>query len=148
VNVLGAIKTTGATAELESTGLVLALYRHHFGTLPVAVVGAPKPLDVAAAWTNADRQELTVAVVNPTTHERRLSLQAKDASLFGAGRRFVVTGAGPLAHNEPGRPRGVEVSETSVAGAGAPVEVPPLSVALFVFPVETPTSGAAALPPR
>jgi len=51
VNVIGAIKTTPTAAEMESTGLALALYRRHFGTLPVKVDGAPAPLDVAAAWT-------------------------------------------------------------------------------------------------
>ena len=32
VNVIGAIKTTATEAELETTGLVLELYRQHFGT--------------------------------------------------------------------------------------------------------------------
>ena len=40
VNVIGAIKTTKTAAELETTGLVLALYRRRFGTLPVRVSGS------------------------------------------------------------------------------------------------------------
>ena len=39
VNVIGAIKTTATAAEMEATGLALALYRRHFGTLPVKVEG-------------------------------------------------------------------------------------------------------------
>ena len=36
VNVLGCIKTSKTAAALDTTGLVLMLYRKHFGTLPVA----------------------------------------------------------------------------------------------------------------
>ena len=41
VNVIGAIKTTKTEAVLDSTGVILALYRHQFGPLPVTVGGAP-----------------------------------------------------------------------------------------------------------
>ena len=34
VNVIGAIKTNKTAAEMETTGLALALYRRHFGVLP------------------------------------------------------------------------------------------------------------------
>jgi hypothetical protein len=54
-------------------------------------------------------------------------------TLAGPGRRFVLTGAGPLAHNEPGRPRGVDVVETAVSNVADPLEVPAYGVALFVF---------------
>ena len=37
VNVIGAVKTTKTRAELEPTGLALALYRRRFGTVPVTV---------------------------------------------------------------------------------------------------------------
>jgi len=131
VNVIGAIKTTATEAELEPTGLVLALYRRQFGTLPVAVREQPAPLDVAAAWT-ADRTALTVAVVNPTTAPRALRLDAVGARLGRRGQRFVLTGSGPLAHNAPGRPRGVTVQE-STCSAEEPLSVPPLSVTLWVL---------------
>ena len=65
VNVMGAIKTTATEAELETTGLVLKLYRHHFGTTPVEVSGSYEPLDIAAAWTE-DGTGITLGVVNPT----------------------------------------------------------------------------------
>jgi len=134
VNVIGAIKTTATAAEMEATGLALALYRAHFGTLPVKVEGAPPPLDVAAAWT-ADRSALTVAVVNPTAEPRRLKLDLTGVTITGAARRFLLTGPGPRAHNAPGRPRQVTVAETSLAEGGDTLEAPPLSVVLHVLPV-------------
>jgi alpha-N-arabinofuranosidase len=134
VNVIGAIKTTATAAEMESTGLALALYRGHFGTLPVKVEGAPAPLDVAAAWTT-DRSALTVAVVNPTAEARRVKLDLAGAAVSGRARRFVLTGPDRFSHNAPGRPRGVSVTETSLSQGGDTVESPPLSVVLHVLPV-------------
>jgi alpha-L-arabinofuranosidase len=134
VNVIGAIKTTATAAEMEATGLVLALYRRHFGTLPVKVDGAPAPLDVAAAWT-ADRSALTVAVVNPSSEPRRLKLDLTGAPVTGRARRFVLTGADRFSHNAPGRPRGVSVAETSLSQGGDTLDAPPLSVVLHVLPV-------------
>ncbi len=43
VNVIGAIKTTKTEAELETTGLVLKLYRERFGVTPVEVGAGPAP---------------------------------------------------------------------------------------------------------
>ncbi len=134
VNVIGAIKTTPTAAEMETTGLALALYRRHFGTLPVKVEGAPAPLDVAAAWT-ADRSALTVAVVNPTTEPHHLRLDVSGAAVAGRGRRIVLAGPDRLSHNAPGRPRGVTVTETALVQSGDVLDAPPLSVVLHVLPV-------------
>ncbi len=133
VNVIGAIKTTATAAEMEATGLVLALYRREFGTLPVAVRGAPAPLDVEAAWA-ADRSSLTVAVVNPTAEPRRVRLALEGAAITGAARRFVLTGPGARAYNAPGRPRQVTVSQATLAAGGDTLDAPPLSVVLHVLP--------------
>jgi alpha-N-arabinofuranosidase len=133
VNVIGAIKTTATAAEMEPTGLVLALYRRHFGSLPVKVAGAPLPLDVAAAWT-ADRSALTVAVVNPTAEPQRVALDLAGAAVSGRALRFVLTGADRWSHNAPERPRGVTVAETSLADGGTTLLAPPLSVVLHVLP--------------
>jgi alpha-N-arabinofuranosidase len=51
VNVIGAIKTSGTDAVFDTTGLVLKLYRHRFGSVPVAVTSSAGKLDVAAALT-------------------------------------------------------------------------------------------------
>ncbi len=133
VNVIGAIKTTATAAEMEPTGLALALYRHHFGTIPVKVSGAPAPLDVAAAWTR-DRSALTVAVVNPGAEARRVALDLAGAQVKGVARRFVLTGADRRSFNAPGRVRGVAVVETTVRDGGSTLEAPPLSVVLHVLP--------------
>ena len=79
VNVIGAIKTTKTAAAFDTTGLVLKLYRAHFGQVPVTITGAPAPLDVAAAWRD-DKSALTLAIVNPTTEPQALALQLKGAS--------------------------------------------------------------------
>jgi alpha-N-arabinofuranosidase len=138
VNVIGAIKTNNDAAELEPTGLVLSLYRHHFGTLPVGVRGCPKPLDISAAWTK-DGSALTIAVVNPDVKRTsRLRFRIAGMAAGRAGRRFLLTGADPTAGNVPGKPRGVTVQEDAIestigqAGQG-PVELPPLSVTLLVL---------------
>jgi alpha-N-arabinofuranosidase len=133
VNVIGAIKTSADAAELEPTGLVLSLYRHHFGTLPVAVRGALQPLDISAAWTS-DRRTLTVAVVNPSPERaRRLRLDVAGARIARGGRSFLLTGASPLASNAPGRARGVTIEETAAGEPGDPIDIPPLSVTLLVL---------------
>ena len=52
VNVIGAIKTSKTDAEMETTGLVLAAYRRHFGTLPLKLHrrrGTARRLDGAHA---------------------------------------------------------------------------------------------------
>jgi alpha-N-arabinofuranosidase len=133
VNVIGAIKTTKTAAEMETTGLVLSLYRRRFGTLPVEVSGVELPLDAVAAWS-ADRRELTVAIVNPTGETRRLALELRGARSTGPARLYTITGPHKLAHNAPGRPRAVDIRETTLAAVPAALEAPPLSVSLYVLP--------------
>jgi alpha-N-arabinofuranosidase len=132
VNVIGAIKTTATAAELEPTGLALALYRQHYGTLPVAVSGSPAPLDVVAAWTPG-RTALTVGIVNPDSAARPLRLQVAGARLTGRGRVYVLTGESALAHNAPGAPRGVDVTDDAAPRLDEPVVAPALSVTLLVL---------------
>jgi alpha-N-arabinofuranosidase len=134
VNVIGAIKTTQTHAEMEPTGLALALYRQRFGTVPVEIEGAPDDLDVVAAWTE-DRTALTVAVVNPTDAARQIALDVEGAEPTGQGMRFVLTGAEKWAHNAPGRARGVDVRRTSLGTGADRMAVPPLSVTLQVVRV-------------
>ena len=130
VNVIGAIKTTPTAAEMETTGLVLQLYRSRYGVTPVAVAGAPEPLDVTAALSE-DGRALTVAVVNPTDDRRPLRFQVKGGALTGSGQKWVITGEDKWAHNRPGEPRGVDIATEPVDGALDGVAVPPLSVTLY-----------------
>lgn len=138
VNVHGQIKTTATDAAFEATGLVLQLYRAHFGTLPVAVEGCAEPLDVVAAWSE-DGASLTLAVVNPTQEAYELAVTWEGAQPGGTGRTWRIHHADPMAYNEPGRPPQVVIEELEMGDAGA-LYVAPLSVNVY----EIPASSAAA----
>jgi alpha-N-arabinofuranosidase len=131
VNVIGALKTTKTDAALETTGLVLALYRRHFGTLPVAA-SAAAPLDVAAAWT-ADRKALTVAIVNPTLKKLDIPWKLSGAKLAGGGRRWQIAGEDPMAYNDPGKPPRVTIEEAAVSDTAERLPVAACSVTLFAL---------------
>jgi alpha-L-arabinofuranosidase len=134
VNVIGCIKTTKTEAAFDTTGQVLVLYRQHFGTLPVAAQ-ADAPLDVAAAFTT-DRKTLTIAVVNPTPEKLELPLKVAGAALADGGRRWQLTGDGPMAYNEPGKKPGVTVKESAVDGSADKLSLAPFSVTLYAFAVK------------
>jgi alpha-N-arabinofuranosidase len=140
VNVIGAIKTTKTAAAFDTTGLVLKLYRAHFGTVPVAVTGAPEPLDVAAAWTappagaSPNRRALVVSVINPTASEQALTLGLKGVSLPSNVRLWRIAGTDPRAYNEPGRPPVVVIQEIPAAPISAVLRVPPMSISLVEIP--------------
>ncbi len=102
VNVIGCIKTTKTAAVFDTTGVVLALYRKHFGTVPVAVMGTPEPLDVMACWLDDSREVLTLSIVNPTKRQMTLRLDAGKLRLPKTARFFLVGGLDPRACNVPG----------------------------------------------
>ncbi|HOW85684.1 MAG TPA: alpha-L-arabinofuranosidase C-terminal domain-containing protein [Candidatus Aminicenantes bacterium] len=131
VNVIGAIKTSKTAAVLDSTGVILALYRRHFGTIPVAVGGAPEPLDVMACWRDDAKTVLTLSIVNPTRRPMELRLDAGRLKLPQAARLFLVDGPDPRACNVPGKEPQVAVRETAAAPFGRAVTVPPISVSLY-----------------
>jgi len=135
VNVIGCIKTSKTAAAFETTGLALKLYRHHFGTIPVAITGDAYPLDVVAAWTK-DRKVLTVAVVNPTEHKYELAMDVKGAQLTtGGGSLWQIAGSDPMEYNEPGKPPKVTIGqEIFCDGVLDVVSVPPLSISLYELP--------------
>jgi alpha-N-arabinofuranosidase len=134
VNVIGAIKTTKTRAEMEATGLVLALYRRRFGEVPLAVSGEHAPLDIAAA-RSGDGSALKVAVVNPTEERWSVSLAVKGAEPVGKTRRWVLAGPTRWAFNSPGRERSVDIHHTSQDDFSETLDVAPLSVALFSIAV-------------
>jgi len=132
VNVIGAVKTTKTDACFATTGLALALYRRHFGSLPLATEASP-PLDAMAALSE-DGKTLTVAVVNPTRQRLDVPLHVEGARRVGPGRVYAIAGSDPNAFNEPGKPAAVKVEEAAV-GDGATLVVAPCSVSLFALPV-------------
>jgi alpha-N-arabinofuranosidase len=133
VNVIGCIKTNKTTAAFETTGLVLKLYRKHFGVVPVAVE-CSRAIDAVAAWS-ADRKTLTLAVVNPSLQPAEIPLIVNGAKLAGSGTRWQIVGEDPQAYNDPADPDRIQIEEATVQ-VGDKVTVGPCSVTLFAFPVE------------
>ncbi len=133
VNVIGAIKTTRTAAEMETTGLVLQMYRAHFGEKPLLLEQDFGDLDVVAALSK-DGRALTVGVVNPTNEEVELKLDLANVALAGSGKRWHIAGAEPTLHNTPGKPRVIDIQTTENVAANA-LRVPPLSASVFALPL-------------
>jgi len=107
-----------------------------FGTIPVAVEGSSRPLDVMAAWTES-RDAITVGVVNPTEEMLPLEMTFSGAAPTGTGTCWIITGAGPLACNVPGKAPEVTIQESQVTALGNKVEIPPLSICLYRLNAKT-----------
>jgi alpha-N-arabinofuranosidase len=133
VNVIGAIKTTKTDAAIETTGLVLKLYRNRFGQIPVAVTGEAYPLDVVAAWTE-NKKALTIGIVNPTDQKYELPMELQGAKLTGKGTLRIIAHNDPMAYNEPGKPPNVVIEEKAVTGISDKLNVPPLSISIYELP--------------
>ncbi|MGA2533871.1 MAG: alpha-L-arabinofuranosidase C-terminal domain-containing protein [Candidatus Aminicenantales bacterium] len=136
VNVIGAIKTTKTAAAFETTGLVLKLYRNHFGTIPVAVTGTAAPLDVMACWKDDAKKVMTVSIVNPTKTEQTVKLDFGRLGLRKTATLYLISGADPQLHNEPGKPPAVVIQEKSGTPFGKKVTVPAISVSLYEVAVK------------
>ena len=146
----------GADSCYSATGLIFQLYRHHFGTIPIAVTGnAPQrevkgtagvdkpsvssgsdtyPLDVAAALSN-DRKSLTVAVVNPTETAQKTTLAFAGVTLQDRGTRREVAVPDLQTRNVAGQSLRVRIVETSLDKVPTQLELAPLSVSLYDFRV-------------
>ena len=135
VNVIGAIKTSKTAAVLDSTGVVLALYRHHFGAIPVEVAGAPEPLDVMACWKDEAKTAMTLSIVNPTRFAQTLRVDFGKLGRRGKATLYLVSGNDPEACNVPGKPAAVAVEERDGVKLGQTIQLPPISISLFEFGV-------------
>jgi DUF1680 family protein/alpha-L-arabinofuranosidase len=136
VNVIGAIKTTKTSSAFETTGLVLKMYRRHFGQIPVEVNSNNiNPIDVAAALAG-DRNTLTIAVVNPTDKERQIPVEFKNVRVADKGRQWFIAGTGPMAFNEPGKEPKVTIEQKTVLGLSSKLEVPGYSVSIFELEIQ------------
>lgn len=134
VNVIGAIKTTKTAAEMESTGLVLQMYRAHYGEIPLKVEQDFGNADVTAALTK-DRKTLTIGVMNPTDQELELLPALAGSSLGSTGTRWFITGASGTVHNAPGKPRVIDIQREDNISAER-LRVSPLSCAVFCIPLK------------
>jgi alpha-N-arabinofuranosidase len=128
------------------------LYRDHFGTVPVEVAGnspvpaplypvgadQPKtnagsptyPLDVSAALS-ADRNTLTVAVINATESARSLDLDVKGFAMGGQGRLWRMTGPS-LTASTGLKQKDVQVTEAAVSNSNS-LELAPISINIYEF---------------
>jgi alpha-N-arabinofuranosidase len=134
VNVIGAIKVSRRNAAFETTGLVLKLYRHHFGELPVATKTAGL-IDAQAAWSK-DRKTLTIGVVNASLEAQLIPLTLTGAKLKGVGQRWEIAGTDPQAYNDPDQPPRVVIREERVNPGSGTLAVSPCSVTVFAFAVD------------
>jgi alpha-N-arabinofuranosidase len=135
VNVIGCIKTTKTHAEFETTGLVLKLYRQHFGSIPIQVTHQAAPLDFSAALTS-DKRSLTLAVVNPKADAVPLKFDLESLQINGTGQAWTIAGSDPLAFNQPGEPRRVDIQELPPVDLSGTVAVKPFSVTLWRVPLK------------
>jgi len=130
VNVIGCIKASKTHAAMAATGQVLALYRNHFGRIPVEAAGEFDQLDVSAALS-ADRRAVTVAVVNPTHREYEVSLVVKGRGVSSSVKSWRITGPDERSFNEPGKSERVKIEQQNAALDMSSIEISPLSVCLF-----------------
>jgi alpha-N-arabinofuranosidase len=135
VNVIGAIKTTHTAAEMETTGLVLQMYRAHYGQIPLKVEQDFSPCDIGAALTK-DGRALTIGVMNPTDKEVELGPVLSGRTPAGNATRWHITGPAPTSHNTPGQPRVVDIRKTEGIDPAAGLKVPALSATLFSIPLK------------
>jgi len=134
VNVIGCIKTSKTAAALDTTGLVLKLYRNNYGTIPIEVAGDTEPVDVAAAWTT-DRKAITISIVNPTEQEQTIKMDLKGAQLAGAGKLSMIAQPDPQAYNDPDEKPMVVIEEKQLSNVTNTLTVPALSASLYTFEV-------------
>jgi alpha-N-arabinofuranosidase len=133
VNVLGAIKTSPTKAAMETTGLVLAMYRAHFGTQPISIDAQPENLDIAAAFTD-DRKALTIGVVNLSRESQEITLDASAAvKRSGNARTWTIASNDPDAYNDPEEGMKVNIVEAVAAVQDGKITVPPLAVVIYRF---------------
>jgi alpha-L-arabinofuranosidase len=133
VNVIGAIKTTKTKAEFDSTGLVLKLYRNHFGSIPLKFNGEIGDLDVMAALNKAGDM-LTVSAVNPA--DKEIVIKLDGLKLPANAIQYVITGKKDSSYNAPGKKRGVDINEPGRVSIGGGLKAAPLSASLWEISIE------------
>jgi alpha-N-arabinofuranosidase len=148
VNVIGCVKTTKTKAFFGATGLPLRLYRHRFGTVPIALSGdhALLGVDAAAAWTE-DRKAITLGLVNPRAEAEALALKIDGAALAGEATAWVIAGDDPGAQNDSTHQR-LKIVEQPARIDGGTLRVAPLSITVVRLPVRATGERETAEPIR
>jgi len=130
VNVLGCIKTNKTEASFGAIGLVLKMYREHYGTTPIEVCGSFAPLDIATAWKE-ERSIVTIGVINPLKESVALEVAGLGGKKWVGETSWVLTGQSPDSFNSPGQEPEVDIQITRMDSSEDGLSIPPLSVSLF-----------------
>lgn len=127
VNVIGAIKTTQTASAFESTGLVLKLYRNHFGSIPVPVASHNPNLDISAALTE-DLGALTLAIVNADSVSHTLKFDLGSSATSKLGDAWLIQNSDPEVYNTPGEEPEISIEEVSQDFSKQTIEIPGYAV--------------------
>ncbi len=122
-------------AVYNSSGLLFKLYQSQFGTIPVKITGnspqpAPQypiggdqptinaggdayPLDMVAALTS-DQKALTIAIVNPTETDQKITIQLSGVKTSGKIKHYMISGTSINARNIVGKKPQVTTSESDL----------------------------------
>ena len=132
VNVIGCIKTTSTSSAFETTGLVLKMYREYFEKIPVAINGAPEPLDVVAA-VSADGKKLTIGVMNPTGRSFNLPVDLLGTKVSSSAEVHFIRSDNDMVYNEPGKELRITIENSSIKIDSGKLQVTPKSVSIFTI---------------
>ncbi len=153
------VDSAGEATGFSAEGLVLKIMQTHFGNaLPVQVsgnspqpavpgtpwvdipkvpIGSPTyPLDVVAAFSG-DKKKLIVSVVNPTEEKQEFTPQFSGVRLRGSGKLSQIAPPGLSSSNQAGQKPVVEIVEHVQQAFTGTVQVPPVSISVYEFEVES-----------
>lgn len=128
VNVIGAIKATPFVSWIETTGLVLEMYRRHFGTTPVEVSGAPTHCSWSAALM-PDGKTVSFACINPTPLTVRAQPTGLSGSLPAKIKAVQIASTDPMQFNDETHTNRIKI-ETVDLDCSNGIAFPPLSVTI------------------
>ena len=153
------IDNTGEASGLSAEGLVMKVMATRFnGARPVTVsgnspqqavpgtpfvdipnvpIGSPTyPLDVLAAFSS-DRKKLLISVVNPTEEAQEFAPKITGVKLRGPGKLSQIAPPGLSSANQAGQKPNVLIVESSLPALPETVKVPPVSIGVYEFEIET-----------
>ncbi|MBI2424451.1 MAG: alpha-N-arabinofuranosidase [Candidatus Hydrogenedentes bacterium] len=135
VNVIGCIKTTKTDAAFETTAYPLMLYRREFGTVPLALTGDMRALDIVAS--RRDDGKLAIGVVNPTGDKHTVLLRVSPHHAAGrvtcyrlSGRREAYFLPGARSGEEP------KLRESVLNLGGGPLELRVAACSMELYVVD------------
>ena len=129
VNVIGAIKTTKKDVQFETTGIIMKFYREHFGQKPLDINDYKGPLDVSAAIDTVSNL-LTIAVVNCDSISHDFNLKCLNGKAKEAVSCQEVSNPDPMAYNEPGKERQVDIRKAEWETKNF-IAVKPMTVGIY-----------------